>query len=170
MRTTAAMHYSADQLEAWAPRLVDGAALAAWRAKRAGAHTLVAVQDDQVAGFSDLVDGALLDMLFVDPRFGRQGIGSALIASIIDLATSGGAPYLETHASLVARPVFERHGFVVVAQQAPVIRGVVMTNFKMRLRLGGRIRPQGEPSELEPFPPTPGRPLRAVRRARPSGP
>jgi hypothetical protein len=34
---------------------------------------------------------------------------------------------------LIGRPVFERHGFVVVAEQTRVMRGVVPTNFKMRL-------------------------------------
>ena len=135
---TAATHYSSEQLDAWAPRDLDGAGLAAWGARRAAAQTVVAVEDDQVAGFSDLVDRTLLDMLFVDPRLGRRGIGSALISAIIRRARAGDAPYLETNASLVARPVFERHGFVVMAQQTPVVRGVALTNFKMRLPLADR--------------------------------
>jgi putative acetyltransferase len=136
IHTTAAAYYSEKQLDAWAPRDLDADDLDAWAARRAAARTLVAVEDDHAAGFSDLVDGTLLDMLFVDPRFGRRGVASALIRSIIALAEASGAPSLEAHASLVARPVFERHGFVVVAQQTPVVRGVAMTNFKMCLALG----------------------------------
>jgi putative acetyltransferase len=136
IHTTAAGHYSEEQLDAWAPRDLDASGLASWGARRAAAQTLVAVEDDEAVGFSDLVDGTLLDMLFVDPRFGRRGVASALISSIVELARAGGAPHLETHASLVARPVFERHGFVVVTQQTPVIRGVAMTNFKMYLSFG----------------------------------
>lgn len=99
---------------------------------------MVAAEDDRIAGFSDLVDGALLDMLFVDPNFGRRGVGSMLIKSIIGLAQTAKTPYLETHASLTARPVFERNGFVVVAHETAVIRGIELINFKMRRTLRER--------------------------------
>lgn len=119
-------------MDAWAPLGLDEAASAAWARVRAAAHTIVAVDDDEVFGFSDLVDGAVLDMLYVDPRVSRQGVGSVLIASIVSLARESGAATIETHASLTARPLFERHGFVVVEPCAPVVRGIQMTNFKMR--------------------------------------
>jgi putative acetyltransferase len=131
---SAATHYNREQLDAWAPR-ADAAGLARWAARRAAAHTVVAVEDGQIAGFSDLVDQTLLDMLFVDPDFGRRGVGSALISAIIGLAQEADAPYVETHASLTARPVFERHGFALIAEERPVIRGVEMSNFTMRLEL-----------------------------------
>ena len=84
---------------------------------------------------SDLVDGTLLDMLFVDPDFSRHGIGAKLISAIVDLAQDAGAPCVETHASLTARPVLERGGFVVVAEETAIIRGVALANFKMRFDL-----------------------------------
>jgi len=131
---SAATHYSREQLDAWAPQ-ADAAGLARWGAQRGAAQTVVALEDGQAAGFSDLVDRTLLDMLFVDPRFGRRGIGSALISAIVNLARDEGAPYVETCASMTALPVFERNGFVVVAEEAAVIRGVVLTNFRMRFDL-----------------------------------
>ena len=47
-----------------------------------------------------------------------------------------GAVELSTHASLTARPFFEAHGFAVVVEQHPVLRGVALTNFVMRRDLG----------------------------------
>lgn len=132
---TAARDYGPEQLGAWAPLDRDPPARAAWGKRRAAAQTIVAVEGDRIAGFSDLVDGSLLDMLFVDPSFGRRGVGSLLIEAVLALAREGGAPHIETHASLTARAVFERHGFVVVARERPVIRGVELTNFKMRRAL-----------------------------------
>jgi putative acetyltransferase len=132
VHTTASINYASEQLDAWAPLGLDEAASAAWAEARAAAHTIVAVEDDEVIGFSDLVDGAALDMLYVDPRVSRRGVGSALIASIVSLAQESGAATIETHASLTARPLLERHGFVVVEQCAPVVRGIEMTNFRMR--------------------------------------
>lgn len=135
---TASNDYRPDQLAAWAPANRDQAGRAEWSTRRAAAQTMVAIEEDRVAGFSDLVDGMLLDMLFVDPSFGRRGVGSMLIETIISLAQTVNAPYIETHASLTARPVFERHGFVVVAHETAVIRGIELINFKMRRTLRER--------------------------------
>jgi len=62
-------------------------------------------------------------------------VASALIAQIVSLARDDGAAAVETYASLTARPLLERHGFVVIEQRTPVVRQVAMTNFKMRLVL-----------------------------------
>jgi putative acetyltransferase len=132
---TASRDYTATQVAAWAPVDRAPATATAWAAARAAAHTIVAVQDDEVVGFSDLVHGDLLDMLYVDPRAGGRGIGSALITHIISVARAGDARVLKTYASLTARPVFERNGFVVIEQRRPVVRGVAMTNFEMHLVL-----------------------------------
>lgn len=129
---TAARDYNPEQVVAWAPIGRDATGRADWAKRRAAAQTIVAVEDGQIAGFSDLVGGTLVDMLFVDPTFGGRGVGSLLLQTVIALAQTAGAAYVETHASITARPVFERHGFVVVSHETPVIRGVELTNFRMR--------------------------------------
>jgi putative acetyltransferase len=135
---TGAASYTPEQLAAWAPLNRDADGRAEWSRRRAAAETVVAVKADRIFGFSDLVNGTLLDMLFVDPSVGRRGVGSLLIQSVVALARAGGSPYLKTHASLVARPVFARNGFVVISEEKPVIRGVelTLTNFDMRHTLG----------------------------------
>ena len=136
IRITASTDYTSEQIDAWVSTGLDSSdASAWWAAARAAAVTIVAVEDERVVGFSDLVDGSLLDMLFVDPDVSRRGVGAALVTRIVRLARESGAGTLETYASLTARPLFERFGFVVVERCTPVVRGVVMTNFKMRLPL-----------------------------------
>jgi putative acetyltransferase len=132
VRLTAVGDYSTEQVEAWAPSDFSVSDLAAWDAERASAQTLVAAEGDQVLGFSDLVDGGLLDMLYVDPSAGRRGIATALLTEIASLARAAGASEIETYASLTARPIFERHGFVVIEPNTVHVRGVSMTNFRMR--------------------------------------
>ena len=84
---------------------------------RSAAHTQLAIIDGQVAGFTDMDDHGYIDMLFVDPDFGRQGIASALVASMVALARQRGLPAVTTFASQTSRPVFERHGLVVTGQR-----------------------------------------------------
>jgi putative acetyltransferase len=132
VRLTAAGDYSDAQVEAWAPSDFSTSDLEAWGVERASAQTVVAVEGDEVLGFSDLVDGRLLDMLYVDPAAGRRGIATALLTEIVSLARAAATSEIETYASLTARPIFERHGFAVIEQRTPVVSGIAMTNFRMR--------------------------------------
>jgi putative acetyltransferase len=136
VRLTASVDYSPEQVEAWAPVNISASALAAWGVDRESAQTVVAAEGDDVLGFSDLVDRCLLDMLYVDPAAGRRGVATALLDRVLSLARDAGADEIKTDASLTPRPFFERHGFVVVEQRTPSVRGVSVTNFRMRLPLG----------------------------------
>ena len=132
VRLTASRDYSDEQIEAWAPSEIDTDEMRAWADAREKARTIVAVENGDPVGFSDLVDGRLLDMLYVEPRVGRRGVASALLKEVLRLAREGGAEVLETDASITARPFFEHHGFAVVQEQIPTVRGVAMVNFRMR--------------------------------------
>lgn len=135
VRLTASRDYSDDQIEAWAPSKLGDGEMIAWAEARVKARTIVAVERGEVIGFTDLVDDSLLDMLYVEPRAGRRGVATALLEEILQFAQECGAEALETDASITARPFFERHGFVVVRHQTPTVRGVAMTNFRMRRSL-----------------------------------
>jgi putative acetyltransferase len=70
-----------------------------------------------VAGFTDVDDSGYIDMLFVDPDFGRRGVASALLAHVIALSRARGLPASTTFASLTSRQVIERLGFVATGQR-----------------------------------------------------
>ena len=69
-------------------------------------------------------------------EFARRGVATALLAWARETAVHDGAHELTTHASRTARPFFEAHGFVVVREQRPVLRGVELVNYAMRCPLG----------------------------------
>ncbi len=79
--------------------------------KLVGGLTLIAVIDGAAAGFATLKGAELIDMLYVDPEYARQGVGRALIDALIKLAKVRGAKRLTGEASEGARPLFERLGF-----------------------------------------------------------
>ncbi|ANP74320.1 Alpha/beta hydrolase [Cryobacterium arcticum] len=130
---TAAGDYSPDQIAAWsAPQERD---VAEWDLVRSRLGTVVATVDGEVAGFSDVDDQGYIDMMFVASRFGRRGVAGALLREVERRAGELTVPALWTNASITARPFFERHGFVVVSEQHPVIRGALMRNCRMRKEL-----------------------------------
>ncbi len=105
----AADDYDEAQREAWASRADDEAAFGA---RLKGALTLLATIDGAVAGFASLKGGEEIDMLFIDPEFARRGAGSALIEALAKLAQARGAERLTVEASDVAKPLFDKLGFV----------------------------------------------------------
>jgi putative acetyltransferase len=106
---SAADDYDDDQRAAWAARAGDEAAFGA---KLAAELTIVATLEGFVVAFATLKGADELDMLYVDPAAGRQGVGAALVDALARLARSRGAKSLKAEASDVAKPLFDRLGFV----------------------------------------------------------
>lgn len=138
----AARDYDAQQLAAWAPANPDRQA---WAKRFASGDTLLAwtaatpVDAAQVspdlAGFARLADPGLIDLLYVDPRYGRCGVGRILLEALISTAREGGVSVLQTEASITARPFFAALGFDVEEEQT-VWRGAIsLTNYRMRMSL-----------------------------------
>ena len=112
--------YTTQQLDAWDDGQVD---LVAWDASFQAHTTLVAEWDGMVAGFADLAGDGYLDRLYVHRDYQRRGIAAALCDGL------PGARL--THASLTARPFFERRGWRVEREQQVERHGVKLTNFVM---------------------------------------
>jgi putative acetyltransferase len=126
---TAASDYSPEQVAAWsAPK---ERRLDQWNQRLAERGTIVATIAGELAGYSDVSDEGHIDMMFVNPQFGRRSVASNLLAEVERRALAHGATTLWTDVSITARPFFERHGFTAVAEQHPVTRGVSMTNYRM---------------------------------------
>jgi putative acetyltransferase len=139
IRVTARSRYTEAQVAAWlgAPR--DPAA---WAEERARASTFIAERGGRIAGFTDLLDegdgAGYVDRLFVDPDHGRRGVGAALLDHVTTEAARRGLSTLTTHASLVARPVFESKGFTVTEAETVLKDGERLDRFFMTLRLPRR--------------------------------
>lgn len=118
-----------------------------------------------VVGFIDVDDSGYIDMLFVAPHCARQGVATALLGAVerftaargtgdgaedgtgydagrgirrsAEGCTGDGIGELRVHASITARPFFERHGFRVVAIRHPRIGEVAFVNYLMVRGTGG---------------------------------
>ncbi|MBY6240763.1 GNAT family N-acetyltransferase [Methylosinus sp. Sm6] len=120
VETLAADDYDEDQRAAWAAAADDEAAFAQ---KLAGALTIIASLDGEIAGFASLRDGTLLDMLYVHPRAARRGVGSALIDALEKLARGRGAREISVDASDAARDFFAARGYIPHQRNLRELRG-----------------------------------------------
>lgn len=119
-----ARDYTQPQLDAWATGQVD---LAAWNRSFLEHLTLVAVKDGNIVGFGDISREGYLDRLYVHKDYQSQGIATAL-CDALEAAVSGN---ITTHASITAKPIFEKRGYQVRREQTVFRFGVGLTNFVM---------------------------------------
>jgi len=128
IRITALSRYTESEVTAWLGGERD---VEEWSDARLAANTFIAEVDGHIAGFTDLSATGYVDRLFVHPDFGRRGIGAALLEYVRRLAQSKGMRQMSTHASLVARPVFEAVGFTVGYEETVERDGETLRRFFM---------------------------------------
>jgi len=78
-----------------------------------------------------------MDVIRLRDGSARRGVFSALLDEATTRLRAAGLAHMDTHASLVARPVFERHGFAVIARETVARGGVGLDRFVMRRALAG---------------------------------
>jgi putative acetyltransferase len=139
VREIACGDYTAEQIAAWAPDVID---VVAFARRRAVKLTWIAEVDGHVAGFSDLEPDGHIDMLYVDPLYQRRGVATRLLRHIEESARIRRLDRLHTEASVTARPIFERPGFSVLQPQQVRVTGDItpdhgetFLNYRMEKRL-----------------------------------
>lgn len=130
VRQVGIRHYSGAQVEAWAPAPPPLGSVTARVSD--GRLTLVAVDaSGAVVGYGDLEPDGHIDHLYCAPEAVGIGLGGRLVAALLEAAEQQGITALSVEASDAARPVFERHGFVVTARNDLERHGVALHNWSM---------------------------------------
>ena len=130
VHTVNAKDYTREQLDAWATGEIN---LEEWDESFQAHLTVVAEMDDQIVGFGDMEETGYLDRLYVHKDYQRRGVATAICDA---LEQNTKAEELTTHASITARPFFEKRGYTVVREQQVERRGELLTNFVMRKERG----------------------------------
>ena len=127
VHTVNAKDYTKEQLDVWATGQVN---LEKWNRSFQEHFTIVAVENGEVAGFGDIDETGYLDRLYVHKDYQGQGIASA-ICDCLESKISG---KIVTHASITARPFFEKRGYKVVKEQQVEQQNIFLTNYVMEKR------------------------------------
>ena len=124
VHTVNAKDYTTEQLDVWATGEVD---LEKWNQSLQEHYSIVAVEDEVIVGFGDIDKTGYLDRLFVHANYQKKGIATA-ICNRLEQAVQGD---ITTHASITAKPFFEKRGYRVVKEQQVERQGIFLTNFCM---------------------------------------
>lgn len=129
VHTVNGAHYSAAQLDAWAPKNPD---MGAWGDSLRQHESFVADLGGQIVGFGDLAAPDYFDRLYVHHAFQRRGIASAVSDAVEQCARQLGAASIHTQASITARPFFKQRGYRVIQAQEKWLRGEKFLNYIMQ--------------------------------------
>ena len=89
--------------------------------------SVVAVDDEIIVGFGDIDKTDYLDRLYVHAAYQGKGIATA-ICNQLEQAVEGN---IITHASITAKPFFEKRGYKLVKEQQVERQGIFLTNYVM---------------------------------------
>ena len=132
VRELANQDYTAAQLEAWAPEQYDPCE---WAERMAGLRPFVAEIDRRAAGYADLQATGYIDHFYVAAPFAGRGVGRTLMDHIHDSAPRRQIAELWADVSLTAESFFAKRGFAVEGRNTVWVRGVALSNARMRKRL-----------------------------------
>ncbi len=124
VHTVNAKDYTEEQLDVWATGQVD---LEKWNQSLQEHYSIVAIENEVIVGFGDIDKTGYLDHLFVHADYQGKGIATA-ICNQLEQAVQGD---IITHASITAKPFFEKRGYKVVKEQQVERQGIFLTNFCM---------------------------------------
>jgi len=126
--------YSPEQTAAWASRHPGPGRFL--ERHEGGSIILVAADEtDRPVAYSLLEPDGHLDMLYGHPDHTRQGLAERLLAAAEAHAIKLGVARLYTEASELARPAFERAGYVVQHRRDFEVDGVPIHNYAMEKHL-----------------------------------
>lgn len=133
--------YTPQQCLAWSDRVPN---YDHWQKRCELKRPFVATVSEEIAGFLELDPDGHIDCAYINPTFQRQGIMSNLVTHAVNTCFAFNKNRVYVEASICARPMFEKAGFTVIAENIVTIKGVDLLNFRMEKR-----KPPDSPSHPE---------------------
>lgn len=124
-------HYSKDQLDVWATGKIDSED---WNKSFLEHYTLVAEEDGDLVGFGDIFEN-YLDRLYVHKDYQNRKIATKIVEQLENYARENNQTNVITHASITAKPFFEKRGYALVREQKVERQGIFLKNFVMKKML-----------------------------------
>ena len=126
----AAEVYTPEQCLAWSDREVN---YEHWRRRCELKRPFVAVSGSEISGFLELDPDGHIDCAYINPDFKRRGIMTRMVEHAITTCFDLNIRRMYVDASICAKPMFEKVGFLVVEEHMVNINGVELLNYKMEL-------------------------------------
>ena len=117
--------YTEEQLNVWATGNIDREE---WDTSLRKHLTYVAAENDLIIGFGDIDETGYLNRLYVHKDFQGRGVATAICNRIeSEIETKS----IIVHASITAKPFFEKRGYKIIRPQKVEKQGIFLQNYIM---------------------------------------
>ncbi|KIO53662.1 GNAT family N-acetyltransferase [Flavobacterium hibernum] len=124
--------YNSAQIEAWISGVKNKDR---WLEVINTQFVLLAIIENQIAGFGTLKDANYIDFFYIHKDFQRLGIADKILTALETEAKNHNSKIITSDISITAKPFFEKKGFVAKAEQRNIRLGVELINYKMEKHL-----------------------------------
>lgn len=112
IRISAASHYTEDEIDAWAGRMRQDDYPGKMRTRRMIVAQTATPDGPRIVGYGQMdPDEGVVEAIYVDPDYGRRGVGAAVEAALEAMARALELPGLMLEASLNSVPFYRAMGF-----------------------------------------------------------
>lgn len=123
--------YSPEQIRAWAVHAEENPGFRDILRRGHGLVSCAQADPTTIEAFAVLDPADRLALLYCRGRSARQGRATALLRALQDHAKTQGHPRLRTEASQLSRPLLERQGWWVEAEETALYAGVAFQRWRM---------------------------------------
>ena len=132
IRQVANKDYEPAQIEAWTVGVRNQQR---WEDAIENQYFLVATEEDTIVGFGSLEGNNYVDFMYVHPNYHRKGVAQCIYQALEQKALLKRSLILTANVSITALPFFLAQGFEVVKENRNQIKGVEITNYRMKKAL-----------------------------------
>ena len=123
--------YTEKQLKVWAPP-IDKIPKKLWDESLQNHYTIIVEDNNKILGFGDIDNTGYLDRLYVHKDFQKQGIASIISNKLEEYAKQLSCSSITTHASITAKPFFEKRSYKTIKEQEVIRENQILTNYIMK--------------------------------------
>ncbi len=125
VHTLCAADYTAEELDAWAPKKFD---MRKFHSSLLRSVNWVAVEKDKIIGFINIERDGYINRLFIHPDYARRGVGSSLMDTAVAWAKRKGLKRVFLASSKTGYGFYVKRGFRVTGTERVERRGAVFEN------------------------------------------
>lgn len=129
--TVNAKDYSEDQIKAWIKPWYDNSPTRDGRTfaqKITEQYFIVAIINNDIAGFGSIEDNGYLDFMYVHKNYQRHGAAKAILEELERYAKEKNIKEINAIVSHTAKGFFEKHGWKKIREETVEVRGAVFTD------------------------------------------
>lgn len=125
--------YNLEQVNVWAKENIN---IQKWCEKFKNSYTLIAEENENIVGFSNIDPDGYFDMLYVHKNFQDKEVAKTLLNNIEKYSIENNINSIITYSSITAKSFFEKMGFKTLEKNIVIRENIELPNYLMAKEIG----------------------------------